>query len=478
MNDILDLADWTILDKRMEDRKYVFEAEYTIQPKACQKCGVIGRLYKHGSKQATYLDSPIRGHTASILAKVQRYKCRDCGETFLQPLGGIQEERRMTARCAEFISSQALVDTFKRIAENVGCDEKTVRSLAGERMAGYAQEHRPELPVWLGVDETQIDGTMRLVLADVVGRRPIDMLPVRDKGAFTTWLSHYKDRSHVKGVAMDMWRPYRDVVRLMLPGVPVVVDKFHIVRTASYCLERVRVKLQKVKKTGVRRQWNQSKKLLNIRYANLNEKQRFNVDMWLDNEPLLAAAHRLKETFYGLYDLSGPEATVVFDNFPKTVPPELKDDFKVLLTAMKNWRNEILAYFETPITNAYTEALNGVAKVISRQGRGYSFEVLRARLLFSKGLPGPLPRTTLVTPDLSNLPTTRELTYRQRRIAIDQAGNRCMSCSGVFQRDDLEVHQTLAFVPGEHRKLMVVCKRCHIRFHTTEVNHHYRPSTQ
>jgi hypothetical protein len=27
----------------------VIEAEYTIQPKACQKCGVIDRLYRHGS---------------------------------------------------------------------------------------------------------------------------------------------------------------------------------------------------------------------------------------------------------------------------------------------------------------------------------------------------------------------------------------------------------------------------------------------
>ena len=26
-----------------------------------------------------------------------------------------------------------------------------------------------------------------------------------------------------------------------------------------------------------------------------------------------------------------------------------------------------------PITNGYTEALNGVAKVINRQGRGYTF---------------------------------------------------------------------------------------------------------
>lgn len=59
-----------------------------------------------------------------------------------------------------------------------------------------------------------------------------------------------------------------------------------------------------------------------------------------------------------------------FDAFPGTIPASLKADFKTLTTAMKNWRTEILAYFDHPITNAYTEALNGVAKTINRQGRG------------------------------------------------------------------------------------------------------------
>jgi transposase len=477
MNDILDMDGWTVLSTRLDGAEYELECEYLPQPTACQKCGVIGRLYRHGTKDVIYRDSPIRGRTVRLAAKVCRFKCRDCGGTFMQPLGGIHEERRMTMRCAEFIGGQALVDTFSRIALNVGCDEKTARALAGERMAAFAQEHRPELPVWLGVDETQIDGSMRLVLTDVVGRRPIDMLPNRDKGTFTTWLNHYRDRSHVKGVAIDMWRPYRDVAKAMLPGVPVVVDKFHVVRTASYCMERVRIRLQKTRKAGVRRDWLQSKALLNMRYAKLNEKQRFNVDMWLDNEPELAKAHRLKETFYGLYDLSRPEAEVVYDNFPKTVPPELAADFKVLLTSMKNWRTEILAFFDHPITNAYTEALNGVAKTINRQGRGYSFEVLRARLLYAKGIPQPLPPAALVVPDLGKLPATRMITAMERKRVLDQSGNRCMSCSGVFPSNELDIHQTLAFVPGEHRKLMVVCKTCHDRFHMKEVNRHYRPST-
>ncbi len=44
---------------------------------------------------------------------------------------------------------------------------------------------------------------------------------------------------------------------------------------------------------------------------------------------------------------------------------------------------EIFAYFDHPITNAYTEALNGLVKIMNRNGRGYSFDAIRAKVLYS-----------------------------------------------------------------------------------------------
>lgn len=64
--------------------------------------------------------------------------------------------------------------------------------------------------------------------------------------------------------------------------------------------------------------------------------------------------------------------------------PELETAFAPLLSAMGNWQHEIFAYFEVPgaATNATTEALNGLAKLAQRMGRGYSFEAIRAKLLY------------------------------------------------------------------------------------------------
>ncbi|MFC7521386.1 transposase [Xanthomonas populi] len=60
--------------------------------------------------------------------------------------------------------------------------------------------------------------------------------------------------------------------------------------------------------------------------------------------------------------------------------------FRNLLRAWSNWRYYILNYFEHPVTNAYTESLNNLIRVMNRLGRGYSFEALRAKILFTEGI--------------------------------------------------------------------------------------------
>lgn len=489
MNDILDLTGWTVLANRLVEAEYELEAEYAPQPTVCPKCGSLGKPYKHGTKPTRYRDSPIRGKPTRVLAKVQRYKCRDCNETFLQPLGGVLANRLMTERCADFIGEQCLVDTFVRVAQNVGCDEKTVRTLAGERIALLTERYKPELPAWLGIDETTIDGRLRLVLTDIHNRRPVDMLQDDSNGSLATWLHRFKDRSHVMAVTTDMHKAYRTVVKGLMPGVPVVVDKFHVVRMANTALDDIRTRLAKANPKPVGRDWMRRKALLRMRKKNLDVAGLYNLGMWLDNEPEFKVAYDLKEAFYDIYDLAKTkdDARRMLEEWRESVPLLMRDkpkkEFRPLWTATKNWMEDILAYWDFPITNAYTEAANGVAKVINRAGRGYSFEVLRARWLFGKGLPPaapppePPPLRDIVLERYKAAPVDRLEFYRARRAAIlGNPGGVCYSCHGVFEPNSLELHRVLPLVSGEHSKYMLLCAPCHHRFHTAEVKPGHKPT--
>ena len=41
--------------------------------------------------------------------------------------------------------------------------------------------------------------------------------------------------------------------------------------------------------------------------------------------------------------------------------------------------------FDHPVTNTYTESLNNLIRMMNRLGRSYSFEALRAKILFAEG---------------------------------------------------------------------------------------------
>lgn len=455
MTDILDLQGWAVHSKTQSDGEYVIAAEYTVQPANCPKCGVVDTPYKHGVKPTKYRDSPIRGDTVVILANVQRYRCKHCRETFLQPLGGIYPDMRMTQRCVDFIQKQVLRTTFVRIAELVGCDDKTVRTVGGAHIAALNAKYKPWLPEWLGIDETQIDGQLRCIITDVGNRKPVDMLPNRDKVSVTAWLYQFKDRRTVKGLAIDMWRPYKDAAQAVFPGLPVVIDKFHVVKMANKALEDIRITLAKDQTKAVGKDWMRRKALLRMRYKNLDEKGRFGLAMWLDNEPAVKVAYDLKESFYAIYDAPTKKAAgALLDAWRGSIPVTMKKgkkSFAPLLTATKNWREEILAFFDHPISNGYTEALNGVAKVANRQGRGYSFEVLRARVLFGGKNPLQL----------------------QAEKSLDDY-DECGSCHGLFEKDEMaETASHIKPAGGEPLKNgLFLCKVCHARFHTEEVSAH------
>lgn len=476
MTDILDLPDWKVIDSNQVGSSYQIEAEYTKPLEACTKCGVIGRLYRHGTKPVTYRDAPIRGCHTQILARVQRYRCRDCGGTYLQLLDGIRHDRRMTERCIQYIQSQAVRDSWTRIAEHVGCDEKTVRNVAQEFVDRLNSEYQPTMPLWLGIDETKLAGEMRGIFTDVQNRVPVDIIRGRDPRSVAKWLTVNNARDFVQVVTTDMHRPYLNVINSLLPGVPVVIDKFHVVRMAGNGLDKARIRLGKLAGRKVNLGWKRSKTLLNKAYRNLSEKQRFNLDMWLDNEPDLAQAYWFKEEFYAIYDLPKSEADAALDDWIDRVKHSpVKTDFREILSALKNWREHILAYFDNPITNGYTEALNGVAKVINRQGRGYSFEVIRARVLGmaerKKAAQAKPVVERVVAPDPLTTRPMKEVVEEAMALAREAEG-RCQSCGGIFDESELYFHHEGAFPIFDisPETIQIVCGSCNARLHTGAAN--------
>ena len=73
-----------------------------------------------------------------------------------------------------------------------------------------------------------------------------------------------------------------------------------------------------------------------------------------------------------------------FAQWANAIPLWLKKTFETIARTVDTWSDPVFAYWYKPITNACTEAVNGVAKGMNRLRRGYSFDVLRARLVYNR----------------------------------------------------------------------------------------------
>jgi hypothetical protein len=112
------------------------------------------------------------------------------------------------------------------------------------------------------------------------------------------------------------------------------------------------------------------------------------VSGWLNCFPQLKAAYELKERYIDIWSKSTKEeALAEYLRWEASITPELMKAFKPITVAWRTWRPYILNYFDgQQVTNAFTETFNAKIRKAYRNGHGHSFEVLRAKILFSDAL--------------------------------------------------------------------------------------------
>lgn len=339
---------------------------------------------RNGSKRVNYLDLPMHGRHVAIGVDRQRFLCRECGRTLYQPIPHMNDTNMMTQRLVTYIQLRSMDSTFAALGRELGVDEGTVRGIFRRYAAKELAKLEIQTPEIMGLDELHILSRFRGVVTDVGNRTLVDILPNRNKPAIIKYLSEMKDRERVKVVAMDMWNPYRDAVRLVLPKAQIVVDKYHVVRMANEALERIRKEHRLTLPPKGRLQLKDDRWILLRNAEDLAAHKRMIMETWFDRFPTLKMAYEAKEAFRDIWhSKTVDEAKERIKEWDASLDPEIEDAFVDLRCALNNWGNEIVAYFEHRITNAYTEAINGIARIVNRAGRGYSFEVLRARMLLN-----------------------------------------------------------------------------------------------
>ena len=260
-------------------------------------------------------------------------------------------------------------------------------------------------PSVLGIDEICLmkDDYSRkqpwAVIANGDDHTVMELLRNRNKSTIIALLQSLKDPQNVKVVTMDMWAGYRNAVYDVLPGALVVIDKFHVLKMANEQMDNIRRKYSRSAPSQLKR----NKAIFLMREEKLTPKSINIRDAWFAEYPVLAQTYRLKESFFNMYSCPTREAAeTYFLDWQNSIPKETDyNGFRLFARTVRRFQKEVFNYFDAPETNAFVEGLNNAIRAISTQGKGYDFDVLRGKVLFTAGRKIVRPRIDFNTMSLS-----------------------------------------------------------------------------
>lgn len=387
MLDLLNLPGIKPVDMYKESKALIIVAvPEEVEVPLCEACKTP--MHKHGTRKNRFSDTPLY-MMEPVRLEIQRprFRCESCGKMAMPELNFLDDKRRSTKRLVDVIRQQCLSTTFRALAEQTGVAVNTVKNVAHDLIEELEQTVRYETPVIMGIDEVNLAGGYRCVITNLATNNVFDMLEHRTQDHLKPFFKDLTDRDKVEWVCTDMWRPFKRSFAQYLPNAKLVIDKFHVVKMASEALEDERKKYQVQLGKNERINVKKSIRWLTLkRPQNLTPAEQKALIIVREQIPELAIAYDFKESFFAIYDeLDKQQAQNAFEAWENSLPDQGMESFKKLVKTVHNHYDDIFAYWDAPfpITNAYTEGLNGLIKMSNRLGRGYSYEIIRAKTLYS-----------------------------------------------------------------------------------------------
>lgn len=359
----------------------------------CHRCGNKSQRI-HQNHRYLIKDLPISGQSVYLEVNRRQFKCEECQKPFSEELNFVKKRRKYTSRLANQIVKQVLADDIKTVAENNDVSSEEIETMLKDQ-AVKLREEKPSLLKKLGIDEIALvkgKGNYCAVLVDLEQSKVIDILEERSQEKIMSVLMSWGEEvlEKIEYVSIDLWKPYKSLVKKLMPNAAVVADRFHVMKQVNEELDKQR-KIQKrelknekcnQKKEKILAGLSKSKYALLKNECNLNEKQQEKLQEVKTVCPILGKMHELKENFRDILSQQQDSLTGLLRISDWLFEAEgyYPESQKTII----RWIGEIIAYFDERITNGVVEGINNKIKLIKRSAYGFrNFDNFRNRVLLN-----------------------------------------------------------------------------------------------
>jgi transposase len=383
----LDLPDVRVLKSEINKAgELIITVESTKETAVCQRCGKVLRKF-HGHDdwvKLRYL--PVFGHPTYLRYRPKRYRCEDCGgqPTSSQRLEWHEPNSPNAFAYEEHILLQLVNATVEDVAVKEGLSYDSVLGILDRHIRAevdwseYGQIGR------LGLDEIALKkghGDFVVIVTSRLKNGRLGILAVladREKTTVVEFLRSIPQRlkNTIECACCDMYEGYTEAIREELPGLRLVIDRFHVTRAYRDGLEALRkTEFKRLKKELSAQEY----KLLKGSMWALRKEQQ---DLTLEEHQTLERLFRLSPDLKTAYDLQN-HLTDIFDarisvemakaKIEKWMVAVFKSGlkcFKDFIQTLDHWWYEILNYFVARETSGFVEGFNNKLKVLKRRCYG------------------------------------------------------------------------------------------------------------
>jgi transposase len=383
----LGLPELMVLGQIELDDHFEVTVRYRRDKVACPGCGSM-MVRKHESTFQRKKDRKLRDKIVVLTLEKRRFCCISCGKVFTEPDEVFGPRRRSSKRLRKFLSERAMHQTVSRVAKEEGVSESLVRRSFTEEIGCRLgiNEQETEASKVIGLDEFSVKKRMfDTTISDLEERKVLGIVEGCGKTNLEKYFTALPDPEIVEVIVMDMHEPFRQAVQMCLPKANIVVDKFHVITHINQALDKVRTRLQGKESKGRRWLLFHSRYLLLRKAESLSPEEQLKLRRLFSLYPQLAIAWNLKEFLRAWYKSPNrAEAEVSLHHWEESGRKAGLKEFGIGLPMFKNWRGEILNYFDHRVTNGFVEGKNNRIKVIKRMAYGYrNIDNLRRRILLT-----------------------------------------------------------------------------------------------
>lgn len=312
-----------------------------------------------------------------LILKKRRYCCPHCGKKFYEDYSFLQKYFRKSNTVFECVCQDLKkLKNIKTIAQDNNISEPTV-----VRYMHYAfffsNKHNFNLPERIGIDEFKGncgEEKYQFHIFDLDTRKTIDIVKSRKYDDLETYFSSFtlEQRHRVKVVSMDLYSPFKRIIKDKFYHAKIVADTFHFTKLVIQALDELRINLWRNTKGKERKYFKYLKLTLAKDISKLKDKETEKLIYAFELSPTLKYAYKLKQEFLDIKKLSTfEEKEKAFRKWLDSAECSTIKEFKKPIKTLRQWHEYISNSFKLNVSNGPVEGKNNLIKTLKRISFGF-----------------------------------------------------------------------------------------------------------